>query len=113
MTHTITLSPHQVHTLKQALLTAEMYAKKLGAGAARDISGLHADIDLQIEHAQIEHPERYREAERTEIGGDIARVADEVEAKFKAESQLLSKEISEHIKAIEANYLLTNQIKSV
>lgn len=110
MSYTITLSPHQVHTLKQALLTAEMHAKKLGAGAARDISGLHAVIDQHIENVT---PRALTSEGRHEIGVDIARVADEAEARFKAESQLLSQEISEHIKAIEANYLRTNQIKSV
>ena len=42
-----------MHTLKQALLTAEMHAKKLGAGAARDISDLHHDIDQQVDNATL------------------------------------------------------------
>lgn len=90
MIHTITLSPHELHTLKQALLTAEMHAKKLGAGAARDISALHADIDQQIEH-----PERFRDQDSP----DLTRSP-------------TPKEIIGQIKAIQENYLLTNQTQS-
>jgi len=105
--YTITLSPHELYTLKQALLTAEMHAKKLGAGASRDISALHADIDLQIEHAQIEHPERYRE-ERTGID-----LINDSKKQYVIKDLQLTQDINDQIKAIEANYLLTNQTESI